>query len=68
MGGPITHAARKKIEVPPCPKCGGALKVSHLERRERKPAFTCTACGWTSDLRLDRARRIIDRSERPPPP
>jgi len=41
---------------PPCPKCNGKLKVAG---ERRTPTFSCDACGWTSDLRLDRARRII---------
>ena len=36
-----------------------------FERRERQPTFSCTACGWTSDLRLDRARRTWTAASRP---
>jgi len=44
-------------QAPPCPKCGGKLKVSG---QRRTPTFSYEACGWTSDLRLSRVRRVIE--------
>ncbi len=50
------------MEDPPaCPKCNGKLKVVGAGR---KATFSCTACSWTSDLRLDCARGIITRKDR----
>jgi hypothetical protein len=48
-------------QMPSCPKCDGKLKKSGEGRR--RLTFTCTACDWTSDLRLDRALHIITRME-----
>jgi len=41
-----------------CPKCGAKLKVSG---ERRTPTFSCPACGWTNDLKLYRAKRIMGR-------
>jgi transposase-like protein len=48
-------------EMPSCPRCNGKLKKSGEGRR--RVTFNCTECSWTSDLRLDRARRIITRTD-----
>lgn len=50
-----------EVDVPRCPKCKGQLKKYGQHRR--RPTFSCESCGWTNDLRLDRASRIIRRME-----